>query len=259
MNEEKSTCSSARQIVEGEEKDSNGCGAGGAVKEDGRGKNRKVAWLKEIQPGMKIHLLTVQQAASPIFYNKGNRLVTVNRWECLCDCGNTTIVRHNCLKFNRPQSCGCVRDEKMKKTATKHGFCQTDNVRNRAYSIWVGMRERCRNPRNVSFSNYGGRGITVCDRWKEFINFISDMGNPPPDTSIDRINNDGNYEPDNCRWATRQEQGNNTRSNRLITLNGVTQNITQWAAAIGHTTHTITRRLKRGLSIEKSLSTTKNP
>lgn len=254
MNEEKSTCSSPRQIVEGEEKNTNRRGEGGEVKEDGRGKNRKVAWLKEIQPGMKINLLTVQRATTPVFHRRGNRLVTVNRWECICQCGEITIVRHNCLKFNRPVSCGCFRDAKLKKAATTHGLYKT-----RVYKIWLGMRDRCCNPDATSYNNYGGRGISVCRRWEDFTLFLSDMGNPPEGMSIDRIDNNGNYEPGNCRWATAKEQSNNTRVNRLITCNGVTQNITQWAAAIGHTTHTITRRLKRGLTIEKSLSTIKNP
>jgi hypothetical protein len=95
------------------------------------------------------------------------------------------------------------------------------NLKNKAYRAWNNLKKRCNNPNNISFVYYGGRGIKVCRRWKKFENFIADMGLPPSEKhSIDRIDNDGNYEPSNCRWATREEQANNKSNNKFITHNG---------------------------------------
>lgn len=102
------------------------------------------------------------------------------------------------------------------------------------YNIWVMMRQRCNNPRNKRYKDYGGRGITVCERWdNSFTAFLSDMGLRPPGTSIERKNNDGNYEPGNCIWATREQQALNTRSNLRIEINGVTKTLTEWADHFG--------------------------
>jgi hypothetical protein len=117
------------------------------------------------------------------------------------------------------------------------------------------MRQRCLNPKNPSFASYGGRSITICDRWKSFENFVADMGEPPPDHEIDRYpDNDGNYEPGNCRWATRREQQNNRRVNRQITLSGATKSIAEWSRETGIHVNTISLRLDRGLSPDRALS-----
>jgi hypothetical protein len=111
-----------------------------------------------------------------------------------------------------------------------HGMSGT-----RVHRLWKSMLRRCRNPAYHQFRDYGGRGIKVCDRWLEFANFYADMGEPPPGTSLDRIRNNGNYTPDNCRWATPIEQNNNKRNSRLLTFLGKTQNLKQWSVEIGIT------------------------
>ena len=124
------------------------------------------------------------------------------------------------------------------------------------YRTWKHMLYRCCNHRCKEYRYYGGRGITVCDRWKwGFLNFINDMGKKPfPDDSLDRINNDGNYEPNNCRWASKTEQNRNVRSNRLLTFNGKTQCLSAWAKEVGMERTKLTARLNRGWSIEKALT-----
>lgn len=131
------------------------------------------------------------------------------RWVCICACGNNAVAVGYLLRTSAAKSCGCMRATILATHAIKHRLSDTPE-----HYIWRGMKQRCYNPNNKSFKNYGGRGITICDRWQNsFENFLADMGKKPsPTHSIDRVNNDGNYEPANCRWATNQEQSDNKRT-----------------------------------------------
>lgn len=138
----------------------------------------------------------------------------------------------------------------------KTGWILHNKTKSREYHSWTNMKYRCYNVNNPSYAKYGGRGIKVCDRWlgrHGFVNFYKDMGDRPIYTSIDRIDNNGDYTPENCRWATREEQQNNTRRCRLIEYNGRTQNLTQWARELSINPNTLTKRLNKGWSIERAL------
>lgn len=177
-------------------------------------------------------------------------------WQCRCNCGNEHIIQGRNLVSGASQSCGCLRRELI----TKHGMA-CDPI----YKIWHGMLQRCTNSRLRIYQYYGGRGISVCERWKDFSAFYADMGErPSPQHSLDRINNDGNYEPGNVRWSLSiQQRGNQRpfasqngrhRTNRLITAFGETLHLKEWVRRTAINRHTITSRLKHGWSAERALS-----
>lgn len=173
------------------------------------------------------------------------------QWEFVCDCGTVVVHDASRVKGGNTSSCGCLHKEMMRAKLTTHGM-----KRHGLYSTWQNMKERCRNPRNKHYYRYGGRGIGVCDRWeKSFPNFVEDMGERPSSQhSLDRIDNDGNYEPGNCRWATGIQQCRNTRRNRILTFNGKTMTLPEWAEATGIPYVRLASRIQKGWSAERALT-----
>lgn len=171
-------------------------------------------------------------------------------WLCKCDCGNYTVVSRRHLKDHSTISCGCYRKEKKPKT---HGMKGT-----RIYRIWSGMKDRCCNPNSKYWKNYGGRGISVCDDWKtsfeSFYEWSMDNGYTQ-ELTLDRVNNDGNYEPSNCRWATMKEQSNNKRTNHYLTYKGETHTIQEWGELLGINPRIIHQRIYYNWEIERALTT----
>lgn len=181
------------------------------------------------------------------------------KWLCQCECGKTIITLSNSLRQGKTLSCGCIRIEcamcEVRKR-TKHGLSKE-----RLYNIWYGMIDRCTHCNCDRYADYGGRGITVCAEWLHDFQAFYDwsMANGYKDNlTIDRIDVNGNYEPSNCRWATYKEQANNTRKNHLITYNGKTQTMTQWAETLKINYGTLSSRIRRGWSVKKAFTQSTN-
>ena len=175
-------------------------------------------------------------------------------WKCKCDCGKTHIALGTRLTHGKVLSCGCLRYTKASQKLTTHGKRHT-----RLYSIWANMKNRCNLPTSTEYARYGARGIRVCDEWQDdfmaFYNWAIANGYRD-DLTLDRENNDGNYEPSNCRWATSHEQTRNTRHNRMLEHNGETHCITDWSAITGIPKALIGQRIDRlGWTIDKALTT----
>ncbi len=157
-------------------------------------------------------------------------------WKCRCDCGNTKNVRAGHLKGGKINSCGCI-------VRTRKCVSVTSPL---MYAVWRTMHARCYNPKNKAFRFYGARGIKVCERWSDIHNFLSDMGERPKGHSIERINNEGDYTPENCKWATPIEQGSNTRNSHVITIDGISKTVSQWAHVSSVSRRAIGMRLEKG-------------
>jgi hypothetical protein len=147
-------------------------------------------------------------------------------WLCRCDCGTERPVIGNSLRQGTSTNCGCLKRENFIKRVTMHGMSKTA-----IYAVWKAMRQRCSNPNHPEYVNYGARGVCVCQRWESFELFYSDVGDPPAGLTLDRRNNDGNYEPGNWRWATRSEQNTNRRRPRKKRRSSV-QEIARFAASL---------------------------
>lgn len=166
-----------------------------------------------------------------------------SRWNCACACGQRVVTAGGDMHSGRTKSCGCL--------VLKHGRSSTPE-----YRAWLSMRDRCSNQNHPQYANYGGRGITVCERWLSLELFLSDVGpRPTPKHSIDRIDNDGNYEPSNVRWSDRQTQSENRRSIQWITFGGRRMTHTQWGRALGGSATLVRARIAAGWSDEKAVTT----
>lgn len=166
-----------------------------------------------------------------------------SRWLCECDCGTRKVIRSTSLMKGNTSSCGCLREELRGKPSVTHGQSRTET-----YNIWSGMLSRCFNQNATKYPDYGGRGITVCDRWRKFENFLEDMGERPEGKSLDRYpDNDGDYEPGNCRWASLLQQANNKRSNIILTNDGKTMTLGQWSRHLGIPMKLLRSRYYKGI------------
>lgn len=173
-------------------------------------------------------------------------------WHCVCDCGKEVVVRGSSLKCGDSKSCGCLVREISKERNTKHGGYGT-----RLYRIWDGMKARCRNPKAISYSNYGGKGIDVCPEWNDFVVFREwaiEHGYKD-NLTIDRIDSKKNYMPDNCRWVDMVTQENNKSSNKYVTYNGKTMSLSMWAKELHLSYNMLLKRIKRGWPFERAINT----
>ena len=170
-------------------------------------------------------------------------------WRCLCDCGSETVVTANNLKNVKTRSCGCLQKKQTSMRSTTHGEC-----RSRLYRVRYGMLSRCYNKNTLNFSDYGGRGIVVCDEWRDSYESFRDWAlsnGYEDDLTLDRINNQGNYEPSNCRWVTQAEQNRNKRTS--VKYKG--KCVSEWIRELGLKKTAIDSRLKRNWPVEKALFT----
>lgn len=175
-----------------------------------------------------------------------------SQWLCRCDCGTERIIIGSVLRDGRSKSCGCMKLERLVKRSTTHGHA-TNGI-SPTYHSWAGMLNRCNNSSHNRYQRYGWRGITVCSRWTVFGNFLADMGEKPKGTSIDRIDVDGDYTPENCRWANAKTQARNKTNSRIVTVNGVSRTVAEWAEITGINRATIWDRLDAGRTEEQAVS-----
>lgn len=221
----------------------------------------ELSWKKSSriidETGNKHGRLFVVSRAKNYISKKGK---TAARWNCLCECGTKTIVTSSNLRSKGTASCGCLQKENLKIASVTHG----ESVNGKSTSehrAWKALNGRCYNKNSKKYQDYGGRGITVCNRWKGidgFSNFLFDVGRrPTPLHSIDRKNNNGNYNPKNCKWSTKKEQGRNKRNNKILTFDGKSFCVSEWAEITGISSLVINLRLFRGWKVKRALTTPK--
>jgi hypothetical protein len=167
------------------------------------------------------------------------------RWVCLCDCGKSVIAYGHDLARAKVKSCGCLNAERIE----KHGMARTP-----VYAVWKQIFQRCENPKCPSYKNYGARGITVSNEWRDFERFFADMGQPPHKRSIERRDNAKGYTKDNCYWATSRQQLNNKRTNRVLEFKGAQMTASEWARRFRIPVGTLFSRLEYGWTVEDALT-----
>lgn len=207
--------------------------------------------IHDVAVGQRVFRWTVIE--SPIHTAAMSRIA-----KCRCDCGKERYVSVPDLSRQRTHSCGCLATERSGRL--RHGHARA-GAHTSEFETWQGIKKRCHNPNAAFYQRYGGRGIRVCDRWfGSFENFMADMGPKPSNQhSIERRDNNANYSPDNCYWADRFQQGNNKRNNILLTHNGRTQTVAQWARELGVNYHFLWHRIRSGWSHERALTSQLEP
>lgn len=202
-----------------------------------------------IKPGDRFGLLVALYIGAPVFDKQG---YPIKCWFCKCDCGGTSTVRARALKTGNTKSCGCGEIANQKRIAKKHGHAAGGTV-TPEFRAWCKRLDWCYNPNCVDYPDYGGRGIIVCDEWRNdflaFYNYVGDR--PSPEYSLDRIDNNGNYEPGNVRWATIEQQARNRRNNRLLTYNNETHCVAEWEEILGFNKGVLRARLYLGWEGDK--------
>jgi len=169
-----------------------------------------------------------------------------SQWLCLCGCGNEKVVDSGLLRRGKTKSCGCL---KASKPTIIHG-----KTRTKIYSSWCAMIQRCENKNNSQYKGYGGRGINICDKWKDFNNFLTDMGARPKGMTLGRKDNDGDYSPENCRWETAKQQARNRRTSLIVKHNGEEKTLAEWAEIYGVKYKPLWARINDGWNMERALS-----
>lgn len=171
-------------------------------------------------------------------------------WLCACDCGRQTLVLSNALHSGNTRSCGCLQPESVASRNSTHGLSRVEAG---TYKVWKDMKARCYVESNKHFKDYGGRGIEVCERWRnDFAAFLADMGARPQDMTIDRRDGDGHYEPSNCRWADKFTQARNRRNNHVIEYLGESKTLAQWCSEFGLESSLVRYRLRRGWALSEA-------
>jgi hypothetical protein len=207
----------------------------------------------------KYHALSGKFGRLAIIRRAANSLNNMVQYVCWCDCGRMTTVRGSHLARGESKSCGCLKREVgeiTRITSTTHGHSRSGKYGESSptYESWSSMKYRCHSAKHPSHHRYGGRGITVCERWHKFENFLQDMGERPEGMEIGRKDNDGGYFKGNCRWETPAQNSRNTSKNLILTFDGKSMCLTEWSEVCGIGTTTIKQRLLRGWSIQKSLT-----
>ena len=208
-----------------------------------------------MKPGEYKNLLSMRFGRLVAIEHLG-RQPKINRshyWKCICDCGTSRIVQSSALIRGDTRSCGCLQREKARPAGDRtrtHGLTGTTT-----YHIWDSMIQRCVNPARKDYWRYGGSGITVCEKWRKFEQFLADMGERPEGKTLDRKDNEKGYSKDNCRWATSFEQSRNRTDNRLLAYQGETKCLADWAEQVGLKQITLSSRLRYGWSVERAIQT----
>lgn len=197
--------------------------------------------------GKTFHFLTITAAVVV-----GTRSV---RLQCVCVCGNQTMAKPFELRNREKTSCGCWKRAVLGERSRTHGRANSriSGYSDRTYGVWQAMRDRCTNPHRADYHRYGGRGITVCKRWDKFENFLADMGEAPPNLTLDRKDNDKGYSPKNCRWATRNQQSYNSTTVVWVEWGGMKKSISDWCRYRSLSKSTYYSRRKRGWSVLQAL------